>query len=85
MTLEQVVYRIATDSAFSAAFRADPEGALRKEGVQLGLGEVRAISSALNQQKTQNAAIPWFESQLSRGKPQAAIPWFEAQLGVRPT
>ena len=85
MTLEQVVHRIATDSAFSAAFRTDPDATLREEGVQLDQGEVRAIFSALNQQKTQNAAIPWFESQLNRGKPQAAIPWFEAQLGVRPT
>lgn len=85
MTLEQVVRRIAADSAFSAAFRADPEATLRQEGVQLDRGEIRAISTALNQQKTPNASIPWFESQLDRGKPQAEIPWFEAQLGVRPT
>ena len=85
MTLEQVVHRVATDSAFSAAFRADPEAALRKEGVHLDSGEIRAISTALNQQNAPNADIPWFESQLDRGKPQADIPWFEAQLGVRPT
>jgi len=84
MTLELVVRRISTDSAFAAAFRADPEGTLRQEGVQLGQGEVRAISAALNQQKTPSASIPWFETQLDRGKPQAEIPWFEAQLGVRP-
>ena len=85
MTLEQVVHRIATDSAFSAAFRADPEATLREEGVQLEPTEVRAIISALNQQKTQNAAFPWYESQLDRGKPQAGFPWYEVQLGVRPT
>ena len=69
MTLEQVVRRIASDSAFAAAFRADPEATLRQEGVQLDRGEVRAISAALKQPKT----------------PNAEIPWYEAQLGVRPT
>ena len=34
MTLELVVRRISTDSAFAAAFRADPEATLRQEGVQ---------------------------------------------------
>ena len=85
MTLEQVVRRITIDSAFAAAFRADPEATLRQEGVQLDRGEVRAISAALKQPKTPNPEIPWYESQLDRGKPQAEIPWYEAQLGVRPT
>lgn len=85
MTLEQVVHRIATDSAFAAAFRADPEGIFRQEGTQLSHEEVRAIATALDQRKNPKADIPWFESQLDRGKPQAGIPWFEGQLGVRPT
>ncbi len=84
MTLEQVVHRIATDSAFAAAFRADPEAALRLEGVSLERGEVQALAAALQNQNQPKAGFPWFESQLDRGKPQAGFPWFEAQLGIRP-
>ncbi len=85
MTLEQVVYRIATDSAFAAAFRADPEATLRQEAVVLERAEVEALAAALQIQNEPKAGFPWFESQLDRGKPQAGFPWFEAQLGVRPT
>ena len=84
MTLEQVVHRVATDSAFSAAFRAHPEATLRKEGVSLERGEVQALAAALQDKNEPKAGIPWFESQLDQKKPQAGIPWFEAQLGVRP-
>ena len=85
MTLEQVVHRIATDSAFSAAFRADPEATLRREGVSLGQQEVQALASALLDKNGPKAGFPWYESQLDRGKPQAGFPWYEAQVGVRPT
>ena len=85
MTLEQVVRRIATDSAFSAAFRADPEGTLSREGASLEREEVQALTAALLDKNEPKAGFPWFESQLDQGKPQAGFPWFEAQLGVRPT
>jgi hypothetical protein len=85
MTLEQVVHRIATDSAFSGAFRADPEGTLRLEGIHLTQEEARAIASALDQENEPKAGLPWFESQVDQTKPQAGLPWFEAQLGIRPT
>jgi len=85
MTLEQVVHRIATDSAFSAAFRADPEGTLRLEGATLAREEKEALAAALQNQNEPKAGWPWFESQLDRSKPQAGWPWFEGQLGVRPT
>jgi hypothetical protein len=85
MTLEQVVHRIATDSAFSAAFRADPEGTLRREGARLTPEEVGAIASALDQENEPKAGLPWFESLIDQTKPQAGLPWFEAQLGIRPT
>jgi hypothetical protein len=84
MTLEQVVHRIATDSAFAAAMQADPEATLSKEGVNLEQGEVQALAAALQDKNEPKAGIPWFESQLDQKKPQAGIPWFEAQLGVRP-
>ena len=84
MTLEQVVQRIATDSAFSAAFRADPEATLRQEGAVLERAEVEALASALQNRNAPKAAFPWFESQLDVDKAQAGFPWFEAQLGVRP-
>ena len=84
MTLEQVVHRVATDSAFSAAFRADPQATLRQEGVSLEHGEVQALTAALKHMNAPQAGIPWFESQLDHNKPQAGIPWFEAQLGIRP-
>ncbi len=85
MTLEQVVHRIATDSAFAAAFRADSEATLRKERVILEPEELRALMAALEPKKTPSADIPWYVSQISRVKPQAEIPWYEAQLNARPT
>ncbi len=87
MTLEQVVHRIATDSAFAAAVRVDPEAALRKERVILDLEELRALMAALDRNKGANAGMPWYESQLQRdpGKdPNPGMPWYEAQLGPRP-
>jgi len=85
MTLEQVVHRIAIDSAFAAAFRADPEAALRQEGVSLERGEVLALAAALQNKNEPKAGFPWYESQLDSDKPQAGFPWYEAQLGIRPT
>ena len=85
MTLEQVVHRIVTDTAFAAAMQADPEATLSKEGVNLERGEVQALAAALQNKNEPKAGFPWFESQLDSGKPQAGFPWFEAQLGIRPT
>jgi hypothetical protein len=90
MTLEQVVHRIAIDSAFAAAFRADPEAALRQEGVSLERGEVLALAAAMKTSEPNNrpnAGWPWYESQLHRDPakdPNAGWPWYEAQLGTRP-
>ena len=90
MTLEQVVHRIATDSAFAAAVRVDPEAALRKERVILELEELRALMAAMKTSEPNNrpnAGWPWYESQLHRDPakdPNAGWPWYEVQLGTRP-
>ena len=90
MTLEQVVHRIATDAAFAASVRENPEGALKGESAELNPTEIRALMAALKADETQKAstaALPWYESQLGSNpwkQPKAALPWYEAQLGVRP-
>jgi len=90
MTLEQVVHRIATDAAFAASVRENPEGALKGESAELNPTEIWALMAALKADETQKApgaALPWFESQLASNpdnRPQTALPWFEAQLGMRP-
>ncbi|HLF37672.1 MAG TPA: hypothetical protein VI520_07040 [Anaerolineales bacterium] len=90
MTLEQVVHRIATDSAFAASVREYPEAALKGEAPELSSSEIRSLMAALTADETQKApgaALPWFESQLASNpdnRPQTALPWFEAQLGMRP-
>ncbi|MGH2619923.1 MAG: hypothetical protein ACRDHG_05055 [Anaerolineales bacterium] len=90
MTLEQVVHRIATDSAFAASVREDPEATLKGEVPGLNPSELRSLMAALKAnatQKASSAALPWYESQLGRNagkKPHAGLPWYEAQLGTRP-
>ena len=89
MTLEQVVHRIATDSAFAAAMHADPEAALRKEGARLDHGEFEALLAALRDRPGDrpNSSKPWYETQLAHRPNDGPIPskpWYEVQFDPDP-
>jgi hypothetical protein len=89
MSLEQVVHRIATDSAFAASVKADAASAVHRAGIELNEGELEALKIALDEiEKNGPANIIWYESQLSEYLDQdqiQAIIWYESQLGSEAT
>lgn len=90
MSLEQVVYRIVTDSKFAASMNSNPEAALHRSDIDLSEGERQALLAALEARKEQkNGPIgrTWLESRLGDdpGKDQLqGRTWLESRLGEDP-